>query len=208
MMTPTAIAEVPLWEQSFDDLLTEAVSFHGHLCPGQVLGVRMTMAGCRDLGFESPRRAGKRLVVLVEIDRCATDAIQALTGVSLGKRTLKHLDYGKMAATFVDNVTGDAVRVVARDEARVHAAEWAPGELDPRRAQVAAYRVMPKSLLLRPLKPLAAGAPALAARRPERHRVLPRARHPAVESPAPRDDLPQTRRPREPQELPARSLHP
>jgi formylmethanofuran dehydrogenase subunit E len=61
-----------------------------------VLGVRMTLAGCRALGFEHPRQAGKRLVVFVEIDRCATDAIQALTGVSLGKRTLKHVDHGKM----------------------------------------------------------------------------------------------------------------
>ena len=87
-------------ERPFDDLLREAVAFHGHLCPGQVLGVRMTIAGCRALGFEHPRQAGKRLVVLVEIDRCATDAIEALTGVSLGKRTLKHVDHGKMAATF------------------------------------------------------------------------------------------------------------
>ena len=64
------------------------------------------------------RAAGKRLVVLVEIDRCATDAIQALTGVSLGKRTLKHVDYGKMAATFVDTASGRAVRVAAREDAR------------------------------------------------------------------------------------------
>jgi formylmethanofuran dehydrogenase subunit E len=139
----------PIWEQSFDELLVEAVRFHGHLCPGQVLGVRMVRAGCRALGIGEPRRAGKRLVVLVEIDRCATDAIQALTGVSLGKRTLKHLDYGKMAATFADAVTGAAVRVVARDDARQRASAWASGEGDPRRAQAAAYRVMPEDLLLR-----------------------------------------------------------
>jgi formylmethanofuran dehydrogenase subunit E len=139
----------PIWVRPFDDLLVEAVRFHGHLCPGQVLGVRMVRAGCRALGIGEPRRAGKRLVVLVEIDRCATDAIQALTGVSLGKRTLKHLDYGKMAATFADVVTGEAVRVVARDDARERAAAWAPGEPDPRRAQTAAYRVMPEDVLLR-----------------------------------------------------------
>ena len=73
-------------ERPFDDLLREAVAFHGHLCPGQVLGVRMTIAGCRALGFEHPRQAGKRLVVLVEIDRCATDAIEALTGVATPAR--------------------------------------------------------------------------------------------------------------------------
>jgi formylmethanofuran dehydrogenase subunit E len=147
-MAIAPLTDVPLWEQAFEALLTEAVAFHGHLCPGQVLGVRMAIAGCRELGFPFPRSAGKRLVVLVEIDRCATDAIQTLTGVSLGKRTLKHLDYGKMAATFADVLTGDAVRVVARDDARVHATEWAPHEVDPRRSQVAAYQVMPESVLL------------------------------------------------------------
>ncbi|MBI2544417.1 MAG: formylmethanofuran dehydrogenase subunit E family protein, partial [Candidatus Rokubacteria bacterium] len=86
----------------FGELLREAVAFHGHLCPGQVLGVRMAMAGCRALGVAEPKGMGKNLVVFVEIDRCATDAIQAVTGCSLGKRTLKHVDYGKMAATFVN----------------------------------------------------------------------------------------------------------
>ncbi len=141
--------DLPLSAQRFDDLLARAVDFHGHLCPGQVLGVRMTVAGCRDLGLEHPRRVGKRLVVFVEIDRCATDAIQALTGVSVGKRTLKHLDYGKMAATFVDVVTGAAVRVLARDGARDLAPEWATGGPDARLTQIAAYRIMPESLLLR-----------------------------------------------------------
>lgn len=139
----------PIWEAPFDELLARAVAFHGHLCPGQVLGVRMTIAGCRQLGFAEPRNAGKRLVVFVEIDRCATDAIQSLTRVSLGKRTLKHLDFGKMAAAFADAVTGAAVRISARDDARARAAEWAPGETETRRAQSTAYRAMPESLLLR-----------------------------------------------------------
>jgi formylmethanofuran dehydrogenase subunit E len=101
------------------------------------------------VGIEEPRRAGKGLVVVVEIDRCATDAIQALTGVSLGKRTLKHVDYGKMAATFVNVSRGTAVRVLARDDARARVPAWAPGEADPRRAQIAAYRIMPEPELLR-----------------------------------------------------------
>jgi formylmethanofuran dehydrogenase subunit E len=136
-------------EPHFDELLAEAVRFHGHLCPGQVLGVRMALAGCRAIGLEQPRDAGKALVVFVEIDRCATDAIQAITGVSLGKRTLKHMDYGKTAATFVNVTRGIAVRVVARDDARALVAGWAPGEPDPRRAQIVAYRVMPEPELLR-----------------------------------------------------------
>jgi formylmethanofuran dehydrogenase subunit E len=140
---------LPIWARAFDELLAEAVRFHGHLCPGQVLGVRVAQAGCRVLGIAHPRAAGKRLVVFVEIDRCAADAIQALTGVSVGKRTLKHVDFGKMAATFADAVTGDAVRVAARDDARERAGAWAPHEADPRRAQVAAYRVLPEPLLLR-----------------------------------------------------------
>lgn len=138
-----------IYDRVFDELLDEAVAFHGHLCPGQVLGVRMAIAGCRALGVAHPRRAGKRLVVFVEIDRCATDAIQALTGVSLGKRTLKHMDYGKAAATFVDTATREAVRVAARDDARELAGAVAPGEPDPRRAQTAAYRTLPQDRLLR-----------------------------------------------------------
>ena len=131
----------------FDQLLEEAVAFHGHLCPGQVLGVRMAMAGCGALGIEEPKRLDKGLVVFVEIDRCATDAIEAVTGVSLGKRTLKFLDYGKMAATFVRRETGLAVRVAAREEARDLARQYAPARQDLRAAMLEAYRMMPEAEL-------------------------------------------------------------
>jgi formylmethanofuran dehydrogenase subunit E len=141
--------EARITERPFAALLTEAVRFHGHLCPGQVLGVRMVVAGCREVAVERPRSAGKTLVVLVEIDRCATDAIEALAGVSLGKRTLKHVDHGKMAATFVNMATGGAVRISARDSARELAPHWAPAESSPRAQQIAAYRVMPEWDLLR-----------------------------------------------------------
>ncbi len=146
---PMPHSGLPLSARPFDDLVAEAVAFHGHLCPGQVLGVRMTLAGCRSLGIDRPRAAGKDLTVFVEIDRCATDAIEALAGVSVGKRTLRHMDYGKMAATFVRVGRGLAVRVVARDDARDAVARWAPGETDPRRAQTLAYRLMPEAALLR-----------------------------------------------------------
>src|SRR5882757_4872344 len=89
--------------ESFDELLAMAEAAHGHLCAGQILGVRMAMLGCQRLGIDEPRRRDrKRLVTFVEIDRCATDAIGVVTGCRLGKRALKFRDWGKMAATFID----------------------------------------------------------------------------------------------------------
>ena len=124
-------------------LLEETAAVHGHLCPGQVLGVRMALAGCRALGIDEPN-GSKRLLVYIEIDRCAADAISTVTGCRLGKRTLKHIDYGKMAATFFDTVTGRAVRVVAREEARELASAYAPEvQGDHHRVQEVAYAIMP-----------------------------------------------------------------
>jgi len=126
--------------ESLDELLERAAVVHGHLCAGQVLGVRMALYGLRLLGIEDPRGADrKRLVVYVEIDRCATDAIGLVTGCRVGKRTLKLRDWGKMAATFVDLATGRAVRVVALEESRELARERYP-ELEKKAQQMAAYR--------------------------------------------------------------------
>ena len=131
--------------KGFDELLEESVAKHGHLCPGQILGVRMALLGCRIVGIEEPRSRShlKKLIVFVEIDRCATDAIQSVTGCSLGKRTLKFRDYGIMAATFCNVETGAAYRVVAREEARVTARGHAPSAPDAFHQQLTAYRVMP-----------------------------------------------------------------
>lgn len=105
--------------EDFQKLLDEAVRFHGHLCGGQILGVRMAMAGLRELEIKDPRgREGRDLVIFVEIDRCATDAIIAVTGRTPGKRSIKIIDYGKMAATFVDIGSGRAVRVSIRGDSR------------------------------------------------------------------------------------------
>src|ERR1043165_4457084 len=102
-----------------DALIKECGSLHGHVCPGQVLGVRMALLGCMLTGIADPRGADrKRLLVWVEIDRCVTDAISAVTGVRLGKRSLKYLDYGKVAATFLNLSEETAVRVLALDESR------------------------------------------------------------------------------------------
>lgn len=126
----------------FDELLATAEVMHGgHACPGQVLGVRMAMRACRELGIEEPEQ-DKRVIVFVEIDRCAADAIAAVTGCRLGRRTLKHVDYGKMAATFVDTQTGQAVRVVAVEGSRDKAWSYAPPGLSKYDVQREAYKVM------------------------------------------------------------------
>jgi len=99
---------------AFNRHLDNAVKFHGHLCGGQVVGVRMAMAGLRELGIENPRSSeGRDLVIFIEIDRCAADAIISVTGRTPGKRSIKIMDYGKMAATFVDTGTGKAVRAAS-----------------------------------------------------------------------------------------------
>ena len=129
--------------RSLDDLLADAAAMHrGCVCPGQVLGVRMAILGCQLLGIDEPTQ-GKCLIVYVEIDRCMADAIAAVTGCRLGKRTLKHMDYGKCACTFVDTLTVRAFRVVARDDARSHVWRYAPSSLDKSAAQCEAYKIMP-----------------------------------------------------------------
>jgi len=128
----------------FENLLDESVKIHGHLCPGQVLGVRMSMFGLKRVGIKDPKgRDRKNLIVFVEIDRCATDAVQSVTGCSPGKRTLKLLDYGKMAVTFMNLKTGKAVRILAKEEARVDAKNYFPEIKDKYQCQTEAYKVMP-----------------------------------------------------------------
>jgi formylmethanofuran dehydrogenase subunit E len=127
--------------ESFDELLAKAEAAHGHMCPGQILGVRMAMLGLRRLGIEEPRGADrKRLVTYVEIDRCATDAISVVTGCRLGKRTLKFRDWGKMAATFVDLASGKGIRIVASEGSRELARALHPDVAPVSRQQSLAYR--------------------------------------------------------------------
>jgi formylmethanofuran dehydrogenase subunit E len=128
----------------FDSLLEESVKIHGHLCAGQVLGVRMSMLGLREIGISDPRgRDRKSIIVFVEMDRCATDAVQSVTGCSLGHRTMKYLDYGKMAATFLNLKTGKAMRIVAREDSREKAKERFPEIENKYAGQLAAYKIMP-----------------------------------------------------------------
>ncbi|HKS30113.1 MAG TPA: FmdE family protein [Pyrinomonadaceae bacterium] len=124
-----------------DELLEECGRLHGHICPGQLLGVRMALLGCKLIGIEDARGADrKRLIVWVEIDRCMTDAVSAVTGVRLGRRSLKFFDYGKVAATFLNTETGEAVRVLALDEARRLADERYPLIESKKERQMRAYR--------------------------------------------------------------------
>ena len=132
----------------FERLLIESARTHGHLCPGQVLGVRMSMLGLREIGITDPKgKDRKSVIVYVEMDRCATDAVQSVTGCSLGHRTMKFLDYGKMAATFVNVKSGRAVRVLAREDAREAARALFPGIQDKHQAQLEAYKIMPDAEL-------------------------------------------------------------
>ena len=129
--------------KSLDEYLLDAERAHGHLCAGQVLGVRMAMLGLEKLGIQDIDGADrKRLVTFVEIDRCATDAIAVVTGCRLGKRALKFRDWGKVAATFVDVSTGRAVRIVARESSKALAREAHPELADKNRQQMLAYREM------------------------------------------------------------------
>jgi formylmethanofuran dehydrogenase subunit E len=131
---------------TFQKLLDESVEKHGHCCAGQVIGVRMAMLGCRLVGIDDPKdpKFRKKLIVYVEIDRCATDAIASVTGCQLGRRTLKFKDYGINAATFINLDTNIAYRVVSTESSREYATQYAPEETSPQRQQLIGYQNMPE----------------------------------------------------------------
>ncbi len=155
-------AEPSAPDAELNDLLGEAERAHGHLCAGQILGVRMAMLALRRLGIHEPRKKllpngepnpdRKRPVVFVEIDRCATDAIGVVTGARVGKRALKLRDWGKMAATFVDldaKLGEDAyrgLRVAALESSKERARECYP-DLPKNEQQMRAYRELPDAEL-------------------------------------------------------------
>ncbi|HEX6803247.1 MAG TPA: FmdE family protein [Terriglobales bacterium] len=129
--------------KSLDEYLRDAEHAHGHLCAGQVLGVRLAMLGLQKLGIDDPQgKDRKRLVTFVEIDRCATDAVAIVTGCRLGKRALKFRDWGKVAATFVDVNSGRAIRVAAKESSKARARQLHPELPDKNQQQMLAYREM------------------------------------------------------------------
>ena len=134
--------------KTLDQYLRDAEQAHGHLCAGQILGVRMAMLGLRELAIVDPQgKDRKRVVTFVEIDRCATDAIGVVTGCRLGKRALKFRDWGKMAATFVDLQSGHAVRIAAKESSKALAKSMHPELQSANQQQMLAYREMPDSEL-------------------------------------------------------------
>ncbi len=136
--------------KSFEDLLEEATLIHGHVCAGQVIGVRMCMLALAYLQIEDPKGSDrKKIYVFVEIDRCATDAIQTVTGCSLGKRSMKWVDHGVMAATFVNLESNKAVRVTALEESRELSKKYCSDIIDKYARQLEAYKIMPEKELFR-----------------------------------------------------------
>jgi formylmethanofuran dehydrogenase subunit E len=156
--------------QTFDALLREAETAHGHLCAGQILGVRLAMLGCERLGIDDPKglvnpKDRKRLVTFIEIDRCATDAIAVVTGCRLGKRAIKFRDWGKMAATFVDLASPitpalasslppqaetpvyKAIRIAALESSKQRARDLYPQIENKNQQQMLAYRELPNAEL-------------------------------------------------------------
>ena len=128
-------------------LLEVSSARHTHLCPRQVLGARIGLAGASALGLDLPRR-DKRLLVILETDGCFADGIEAATGCTVGHRTLRIEDYGKIAATFVDVETERTLRIAPQPDLRQRAFAYADGESRHYFAQLQAYQSMPDDELL------------------------------------------------------------
>jgi formylmethanofuran dehydrogenase subunit E len=129
---------------NIDSLLEKSSRGHSHLCPRQILGARMGLAGLAALGFDTPPDK-KRLLVIAETDGCFVDGLSAATDCTVGHRTLRIEDYGKTAAVFVDTVTGQALRLAPALDIRQKAFGYAPAESRRYFAQMQAYRIMPES---------------------------------------------------------------
>ena len=129
------------------EMLNRTAALHGHLCPRQVLGVRMGLHAGELLDLSLPQQ-DKRLLTIVETDGCFADGVSAATGCWLGRRTLRCVDYGKVAATFVDTISGSAVRIAPAADARQLAAHYAPQATDRWTAYLHGYQVMPVAELL------------------------------------------------------------
>ncbi len=132
---------------TFDELLQKSAELHQHLCPRQVLGVRMGLAGGQWLGLDVPQ-TGKRLLTIVETDGCGADGIAVATGCWVGRRTMRVFDFGKVAATFIDTATGRAVRVVPSANSRQLAVLAAPQAASRWESYLLAYQRMPTTELL------------------------------------------------------------
>lgn len=131
--------------KSLSEYLELAAVAHGHICAGQVLGVRLAMLGIRELGLD-PIAERKRIVTFVEIDRCVTDAVALVANCRLGKRALKFRDWGKVAATFCDLQTGRSIRIAARESSKQAAKDLFP-DLPKEEGQQKAYAQLSDDIL-------------------------------------------------------------
>jgi len=132
--------------KTLPEYLELAAVTHGHICAGQVLGVRLAMLGLRELGITDPIAERKRIVTFVEIDRCVTDAVALVANCRLGKRALKFRDWGKVAATFCDLQTGRSIRVAAKESSKQAARELFP-DLPREQGQQKAYAQLSDEIL-------------------------------------------------------------
>jgi len=130
------------------NMLAETAAMHKHLCPRQVLGVRMGIAAAGLIPFELPQK-NKRLLAFVETDGCFADGVSVATGCTLGHRTMRLVDYGKVAVTLADTQTGRAFRLSPRADVRRLAAEASPQAVNRWQAQLAAYQTLPAELMFR-----------------------------------------------------------
>jgi formylmethanofuran dehydrogenase subunit E len=133
--------------QSLDELLTASAAHHHRVCPRQVLGVRIGIFAGRALDIALPQPE-KRLLAIAETDGCFVDGVSAATGCYVGRRTLRIEDYGKTAATFVDTLTEQAIRIAPRGNIRSLAGEYAPSAGKRWEAQLIGYQSIPDELLL------------------------------------------------------------
>lgn len=139
----------PTGTASTADLLEASAALHGHVCPRQVLGVRMGMLAASLLRLDLPQGMhDKRLLTIVETDGCFADGVSVATGCWLGHRTLRCVDLGRIAATVVDTETGEAIRIRPSPDARDRAARYAPDATSRWHAYLLGYQRMPDDLLL------------------------------------------------------------
>lgn len=134
---------------TLNELLESSSRLHSHLCPRQILGVRMGMRAALELDMDLPQTGkNKRLFTFMETDGCAADGVSVATGCWVGRRTMRILDYGKVGATFVDTVTHRAVRIFPHADCRENARRYVPDDVRQWRAMLDAYQTMPDDELL------------------------------------------------------------
>jgi formylmethanofuran dehydrogenase subunit E len=139
--------EMAVTNPKLDEMLAQVEAMHKHLCPRQVLGARMGLYAAEILGLEVPQK-DKRLLAFVESDGCFADGVSVATGCTLGHRTMRLADYGKVAMTLVDSKTGRAVRVAPKADVRQRAAEVASGAPNRWKGQLQAYQQIPNDELI------------------------------------------------------------